>query len=152
MHVPKRFRQFSLRTLFLVTLASCIVAYFDPMGWRPVPPVPMKTVDVGQTAEVDLIEVNHFHDAAGRLVFKQLLFWSIHPDGNLHIREWRLVRNPSMMPQRGYKKWVCTWTEQGIERRVEAPAFQETKSTSDKEMLDRKSLSKQDRIPLWSSK
>jgi hypothetical protein len=151
MRIPKQFRQFSLRSLFLATLACCVVVYFDPLGWRPAPPVPIKTVDSGQTAEVDLIEVNHLYDTSGRWVFDQLLFWSFHADGKLHLREWRLLRNPSMMPQRGYKKWVCEWTEHGVNRRVEAPAFQETKSTSDHELLDRESLPKQDRIVLWSS-
>jgi hypothetical protein len=148
---PKRFRQFSLRTLLLATLASCLVAYFDPLGWRQAPPVPIKVVDVGQTAEVDLIELNHIYDTSGRLVFDQLLFWSVHPDGKLHLREWRLLKNPSMAPKRGYRKWVCTWTERDIDRRVEAPAFRESKSTSDSEILDRQFLSKQHRVRLWSS-
>jgi hypothetical protein len=150
MDVPKRFRQFSLRTLLLATLASCIVAYIDPLGWRPAPPVPIETVEVGRTAQVDLIEVNHYYDASGRWVFDQLLFWSFHPDGKLHLREWRLLKSPSMAPQRGYKKWVCEWTEHGVDRRVESPAFKETRSTSDHELLDRDFVPKQDRIQLWS--
>lgn len=151
MRIPQRLKQFSLRTMLWVMLVSCFVAYFDPMGWRPVPPSPIKTVAVGQTAEVDLIELNHHYDASGRLVFDQLLFWSFHPDGKLHLREWRLLKNPSMAPQRGYKKWVCTWTEHGIDRRVEAPSFQETKSASDHELLDTRFVRKEDRIRLWSS-
>ena len=152
MRVPKRLRQFSLRTLLLVTFASCVVAYVDPLGWRPVLPVPIETVPVGETAKVDLIEVHHFYDESGRWVFDQLLFWSYHADGKLHLRKWRLLKDSSMMPQRGFKKWVCTWTEHGIERRVEAPAFKETTSTSDHELDDRKFVPKPERISLWSSK
>ena len=44
---------------------------------------------------VDLIEVNHFYDEHGRLVFDQVIFydWSAG-DARYNVRAWRLVKNP----------------------------------------------------------
>jgi hypothetical protein len=151
--------QFRLRTMLLLMAAICVFTYFDPFYWRPPAPVPIRTVQDGETALVDVIELNHrYFDAAERSRyqddhFDQLLFWSIHPDGKLHLRDWRIVRDPSMVPKRHRGRWVCTWTESRKHRRIEAPSFRETMSTAaadDPEMLDRQVLSKVKRTKLWS--
>ena len=43
---------------------------------------------------VDLIELNHFYDEQGRLVFDQVIFydWSA-ADARYNVRAWRLVKN-----------------------------------------------------------
>lgn len=105
---------------------------------------------------VDLIELNHFQDKTGKASFEQLLFWSIYPDGKLHIRDWRLVKNPGMLPKKEGEVWICQWIEsrRGSDRtaefRVEAPAYRETTSASDPELLDRVEVERADRIPLWN--
>jgi hypothetical protein len=147
--IRTRFTRFSLRTLLLLMSAVCVFAYLDPLGWRLPPPVPIRTVQDGETAKVDLIELNrHYFDDSQRAQFRvdhfdQLLFWSIYPDGQLHVRAFRALRDPTMLPRRDGNTWVCTWTESGANRQIEAPAFRETKSISkanDPELADRNSL------------
>ena len=59
--------------------------------------------DVAREA-VDLIELNHFYDEHGRLVFDQVIFydWS-KDDARYMVRAWRLVKNPAQLPQRDWK-------------------------------------------------
>src|SRR5687768_13719586 len=140
--------RYRLRTLLIVlAILPPLIAYVWP---RTSGPVPIATVRPGETAEVDLIQVNTVVQPSAPIpVFKQVLFWSRHPDGELHVRTWRLVIPAKNMQFKnsGGADWECAWTESGIERRVRAPAFQETKSPDDLEMLDRQKLPKPDRIP-----
>src|SRR5580765_6538688 len=48
---------------------------------------------------VDMMEVNHFYDEHGRLVFDQVIFydWSA-ADSHYHVRAWRLLKNPTQLP------------------------------------------------------
>ena len=110
--------------------------------------------------EVDLIELNHrFCDAVERKKypgdhFDQVLFWSTYPDGQLQLRDWRIVKSPAMRPRRENRKWVCTWTDDGEPFRVEAPRHRETttvSSANDPELLDRSAVPKISRISLWKT-
>src|SRR5262245_34310810 len=83
----RRWYQFSLGLLLSLVTAACLLLWWDPLGWRPPAPVPILTFPRGATAQVDLIEVNEQYDALRRMVFKQVIFWSRYPDGQLHIRE-----------------------------------------------------------------
>src|SRR5262245_37853856 len=106
--------QFRLRTLLIVlAVGPMVLAYFWPR-----PPIPIVTVGRGKTAEVDLIQVNTTP------AFSQVLFWSRYPDGELHVREWRLLKENFQIKHSWIRKCECSWIEFGIERRVLAPCFQ----------------------------
>ena len=47
---------------------------------------------------VDLIEINHCYDEAGKHVFDQILFfdWSTQ-DGQYHVRAWRMLKHTSQL-------------------------------------------------------
>jgi hypothetical protein len=140
--------QFGLRAVLLLTLLCCLAARLDPMNWRRAAdrPKPLAPVPPGRVAQVDVIEVNYQQAWRSR----QIIFWSQHPDGELHIREWRLLKSPSMFPARLDDQWVCIWAEGGIAKCVQAPAFRHTYGSSDPEIADRSTIAKKDRVPLWT--
>ena len=137
--------QYRLRTLLVVlAVLPPLLAYLWP---RPPGPVPIVTVRPGETAEVDLIEI-HTGPA-----FQQVLFWSRYPDGELHVREWRLFGAGSKRHLQ-IKHWgdtdcTCSWTENGVECRVRSPAYRERNSPGDPELQDRAQLPNPKRVPLW---
>jgi hypothetical protein len=128
-------------------LLCCLVVRLDPLGWRSTleRPKPLKPLPPGRVAEVDLIEVSHQPGAR----FSQLIFWSKYPDDRLHVREWRLLKNPAMLPKREHDRWLCLWTEGGIVKCVQAPEFRESSGSTDPEIADRNFIAKQDRCLLW---
>jgi hypothetical protein len=141
--------RYRLRTLLvLLAIVPPLLGYFWP---RPPAPIPIATVTEGETARVDLIQVHTNPD------FTQVIFWSRYPDGEFHVREWSL--HGSMIPEKkmqithvGVEDCDCTWSSKsGIQRRVLAPRFLETRSPRDPEMDDRIKLAKTKRIPLWES-
>jgi hypothetical protein len=99
----------------------------------------------------DLIEVNHFHDEQGRLVFDQVIFYDWRAAENRYaIRAWRLVKNPSQLPQRDWKLggYASVWHDGGVLRRVSAPVLRETSTQYDPEALDREFIPKENRREL----
>jgi len=104
---------------------------------------------------VDLVEVNHFYDEQGRLVFDQVIFydWSAS-DSRYMVRAWRLVKNPAQLPQRDWKSggYVAVWQDscQGgdVLRHVHAAAFRETWTQYDPELIERDYLPKERRKEL----
>jgi hypothetical protein len=149
----RRWYQFSLGMLFVLLTAACIVVWWDPFRLRPPAPVPIETVPLGTTARVDVIELNEQFDAPQRPNFQQVIFWSRYPDRQLHIRQWKLVgdsRTKNFQLDRSSRsQCTCSWTRDGIDYRVEAPVFRESKAAGDPELLDRKAFPKPDRQPLW---
>lgn len=143
--------QFALRTMLGLMFGCCLVACWDPLEWRNlvVAPRPIRQVPFGHPVEVDVIELNHRRKIARP--FDQLLFWSYHSDGKLHIREWRIVRDRSMLLTRDGDGYHCTWTKDGVSYTVRAPTFRETTADlqNDPELVDRELLAKQNRIKLW---
>ena len=138
--------RFHLRTLLiLLAVGPPLLAWLWP---RPLGPIPIATMRPGETAEVDLIHV-HYNTSQ---VIEQVIFWSRYPDGELHIREWRLgpgsVKN-IRIAHSGNEGCECRWIEHGVERHVRSPAFHESKSADDPEILDRDKLPKHKRDPLW---
>jgi hypothetical protein len=75
------------------TIAICAIVV--ALGTSPQQDVVRETVD--------LIEVNHFYDEHGRLVFDQVIFydWSAS-DARYMVRAWRLVKNPAQLPNRDW--------------------------------------------------
>ncbi len=55
---------------------------------------------------VDLIELNHFHDCLGRHVYDQVIFyeWS-HEAGRYHVRAWCLVEDRELISRRPSKTY-----------------------------------------------
>jgi hypothetical protein len=102
---------------------------------------------------VDLIEVNHFYDDQGRLVFDQLLFydWS-HSDGRYQLRAWRMVKNNSQLPQRNWQSggYSSVWQDGDVLRKVVAPATRESWTQYDPELTEREYLPKERRRELRS--
>ena len=146
----RRWYQFSLRALIALLTASCVFFWWDPLRLRPPPPVPIQTVPRGTTAYVDVIELNEQYSAQLGQKWQQVIFWSRYPDGQLHIREWRIDKNSRFQYDHSRRLLcTCSWTEEGIRCRVEAPTFRESKSSDDPEILDRVALPKADRQLLW---
>lgn len=105
--------------------------------------------------EVDLIEVNHFFDEQGRLVFDQVIFyeWS-QGDARYMVRAWRLVKSPQQLPQKDWRtgNYVAYWRDDGqggnVLRRVESSAIRETWLQYDPELAEREILPKERRREL----
>ena len=101
--------------------------------------------------EVDLIEVNHFYDEHGRLVFDQVIFydWST-ADCRYQVRAWRLLKSPAQIPYRHWDRdaFVTTWHDGEVLRRVCAKSFRETWTQFDPELVEREFLPKERRREL----
>ncbi len=100
---------------------------------------------------VDLIELNHFIDDAGRHVFDQLIFYDWSPQqGRYHVRAWRLIKSPSQFPRRHWQPagYRCLWHDDGVLREVWAETFRETWSQQDPERANRKIFPEDQRAEL----
>lgn len=98
---------------------------------------------------VDLIEVNHFHDENGKLVFDQVIFYDWSPfEGHFHVRAWRLLKNNEQIPAKNYKTglYVVIWHDGDYLRKVTAPACYETWTQHDPELAEREFLPKEQRL------
>lgn len=104
---------------------------------------------------VDLIEVNHFYDEQGRLVFDQAIFyeWSQKHDRYM-IRAWRLVKNKSQLPQQDHRRggWLTVWHDGEILRRVWSQSYRESFTQYDPELAERDHLPKEQRRELLNIK
>ena len=107
-------------------------------------------VDVARDT-VDLIELNHFYDEQGRLVFDQVIFYDWSDDDARHmVRAWRLVKNPTQLPQRDWKDggYSAVWQDGELLRHVHSRAFRETWTQYDPELVEREYLPKERRKEL----
>lgn len=91
---------------------------------------------------VDVIEVNHFYDENGRLVFDQVIYWDLFNDGEYHVFDWRLLKRQSQWPQRDYQRggYVSVWYDGDTLRRVRSSAAVETWTQFDPEVTDRENI------------
>jgi len=105
--------------------------------------------------QCDLIEVNHFFDEHGRLVFDQIIFydWSAD-DARYNVRSWRLVKSTSQLPQRDWSTggYEATWQDGDLMRVVRAKQFSETWTQHDREIAERELLPKERRKELATVK
>lgn len=104
---------------------------------------------------VDLIEVNHFFDEQGRLVFDQVIFYDWSGDHSRYmVRDWRLVKNASQLPQRDWQRggYLAVWQDGEVMRRVGSEAMRETWTQYDPELVEREYLPKDERRKLRSVK
>lgn len=99
---------------------------------------------------VDLVEVNHFYDDNGRLVFDQVLFYDWCDEaGRFQVRAWRLLKLRSQWPVRDARGgYTCTWHDGEKLRHVRAAAFRETWGQHDPELIERAALPREHRREL----
>jgi hypothetical protein len=100
---------------------------------------------------VDLIEVNHFHDDQGRLVFDQVIFYEWSPEKGRHqVKAWRLLKNPNQKPRRDFQtgEYVASWVDGESLREVRAATIRESWTQYDPELVEREFLPKEKRKDL----
>ena len=103
-----------------------------------------------QPVTVDLVEVNHYHDARGEHVFDQVIFYSWSAQRKRYdVREWRLAKSQSMYPTWRRNRWLTRWHEDGVMREVVASSRRETWTAYDPELQERKQLEQEQRLPLF---
>lgn len=99
------------------------------------------------------MELNHFVDENGREVFQQVIFydWSKR-DRQFHVRAWRLIKSDQQLPVRSWDPpmYQCEWSDSGLVKQVTAPSMRETWTQEDPERKNRRILSEDRRIPLFS--
>jgi hypothetical protein len=101
--------------------------------------------------ELDLIEINHFYDEQGRLVFDQVIFYDWSPvESRYNVRAWRLLKSPAQMPRRNWNRddFVAVWHDGDVLRKVRAKAVRETWTQYDPELVAREHLPKEKRREL----
>lgn len=100
---------------------------------------------------VDMMEVNHFYDEKGKLVFNQIIFfdWSA-PDSRYMVRDWKLVKSKSQMPVKDTRTgdYVIVWYDGDLLRVVRCPLIRETWTQHDPELIEREYLPKERRAML----
>jgi len=106
--------------------------------------------------EVDLIELNHFHDCLGRHVYDQVIFyeWSAELQ-RYHVRAWCLVedREPSSRrPTQTYtdNRHHVQWhdRDQHLNRKISSQHFRESWTQVDPERANKKLLDERLRTSL----
>ena len=106
--------------------------------------------------EVDLIELNHFHDCLGRHVYDQVIFYEWSSELNrYHVRAWCLVedREPSSRrPTRTYtdNRHHVGWhdRDQNLNRRISSQHFRESWTQVDPERANKQLLDEKQRTAL----
>lgn len=100
---------------------------------------------------VDLIELNHFYDEHGRLVFDQVIFydWSAGED-RYNVRAWRLIKNHSQIPLRDWRHggYEARWHDGEQLRQIRSKLIRETWTQYDPELVEREYLPKERRKEL----
>ena len=103
--------------------------------------------------DVDLVEVNHYHDERGRRVFDQLIFydWS-EQRKRFQVRAWRLIKSDRQLPRRDHVADVyrVLWHDEGVLREVTAKSMRETWTQYDPELVEREYLPQDQRLDLTS--
>lgn len=98
---------------------------------------------------VDLVELNSFHDASGRFVYDQVIFYEWdHAFARYHVRAW-VLSDGDKQPQRDYRNglWIVRYTDrdQKLERVITATHFRRSWTQKDPERDDKKHLREEDR-------
>lgn len=110
--------------------------------------LPMEVVAKDQ---VDVIEINHFYDEQGRLVFDQVIFYDWSPmQSRYHVRAWRLLKNKTQLPHRNRLAggFTAVWHDGEVLRKVCASALRESWTQYDPELIEREFLPKEKRKEL----
>ncbi|MDA7950213.1 MAG: hypothetical protein MPJ24_01905 [Pirellulaceae bacterium] len=126
---------FFILTLFLLSLTDNSLAG-TPVGGGRVQTV--YAVDY-----VDLIEINHYFDSNGSWVYDQLIFYEWDGQAQrFQVRSWRMLKSPCQLPYKNFRtgRYVTTWQDGEILRRVYALSLSETHTTVDPEREERRYL------------
>jgi hypothetical protein len=129
----------------LLTKLACWLFVASVATWHCIVPR-----DVALRDSVDVIEVHHFYDEHGRLVFDQLIGWGADD----HVVFWRLIKTPDHLPKRDWSSgdYRATFMDGEQLRSVSAPAFRERWTQWDVELEDREYLAKEKRRELRRAK
>ncbi|PQO44334.1 hypothetical protein [Blastopirellula marina] len=96
--------------------------------------------DPAITDRVDLVEINHYYDPQGRLVFDQVIFyeWS-SKNARFDVVAWRLLKTPAQVPTRDWKRggYVTSWRDGDVLRQVRSTQRRETWTQHDPELVER---------------
>lgn len=102
----------------------------------------------------DLVELNHFYDENGKLVFDQTIFydWGYPVPARYNVRAWRLVKHESQLPHPYYgggpRMYRALWLDGECNRLIYSPSYRETWTQYDPELLEREVLPKEMRREL----
>lgn len=106
------------------------------------------------TDEVDLVEVNHFYDDQGRLVFDQVIYYNwCYDEHRYQVFDWRLLKGDTQVPLRDWRNggYVSEWEDfkqgNGL-RRVKSRSLRETWTQHDPELNERELLAEEKRRKL----
>lgn len=108
-------------------------------------------LDLVSLESADAVELNHFYDGDGRLVFDQVIFWEWHAnEGAYRVRAWRLWKSPAQTPRRDFFRggYVTVWFDGERLRVVRTKSFRETWTQHDPELDDRQLLPAHERAGL----
>jgi hypothetical protein len=110
-------------------------------------------VDDVARESVDLIELNHFYDEHGRLVFDQTIFYDWSPnEARYNVRAWRLVKSAAELPHRTWPEGYWSfWIDGEQLRGIWSKAYRETWTQYDPELAEREILPKEKRRELRPS-
>lgn len=106
---------------------------------------------------VALIELNHFFDDNGNLVFDQLIFYDwtedlrgAAPPHRHNVRAWVLVKSPAIVPVFDWKlkMYRAMWTNGDVTRVVYSNSYSETWTQYDPELAEREKFPKEFRREL----
>jgi hypothetical protein len=100
---------------------------------------------------VDVIEINHFYDEHGKLVFDQVLYYDWSPaQSRYNVRAWRLLKTPAQIPRRDVERgdYVATWYDGESMRQIRATTVRESWTQYDPELVEREHLPKERRKEL----
>ncbi len=106
------------------------------------------------TDEVDLIEINHFHDDKGRPVFDQLIYyeWSAY-ESQYQVIAWRMLKTDAQIPHRDWRNggYVAVWHDSqtgNLLRKIKTQSIRTTWTQYDPELIEREFLAKEKRREL----
>ncbi len=105
---------------------------------------------------VDLIELNHFYDQQGRLVYDQVIFYEQSPEtGRFQVRAWCLVEDREFLNRRPTKNYETQlyqvdWydTDQRLLRKITSRLYRESWSQVDPERANKKLLDERLRLSM----
>lgn len=105
---------------------------------------------------VDAIELNHFYDKSGKLVYDQVVFYEFSPvDGKFNVRGWCLVEDSHNLNRRPIKNelsglYQVDWldTDARVLRKVTSRTFRESWTQTDPERDNKKYLHESSRLSL----
>ncbi len=105
---------------------------------------------------VDLIELNHFYDQKGGLVYDQVIFYEMAPEtGRFQVRAWCLVEDRECLNRRPTKNhqtelYQVDWydTDQRLLRKITSRLYRESWTQIDPERADKKMHDERSRISM----